>query len=145
MMDPTPFVYNREQVSRSYAYNHGGYRENYVHLGIFLDNRPVGSFQLKRINPAAHICEFGLILQNESVKNRGIGSEAIVLGMRIAFSDYNIRTFVGETMGRNKRMIHIFEKLGFSLAETVPAAYQLPDGACEDRLVYIRKLTEENI
>ena len=50
MMDSSPFRYNREQISRSYLYNHGGYRENYVHLGIFLDDEPVGSFQLKRMD-----------------------------------------------------------------------------------------------
>ena len=44
MMDPVPFRYSREQVSRSYLYNHGGYRENYVHLGIFRDGQPVVSF-----------------------------------------------------------------------------------------------------
>ena len=74
LMDPVPFVYNKEQISRSYAYNHGGFRENYAHYGIFLDGKPVGSFQLKRMDPVRKCCEFGIILKNDSVKNRGIGS-----------------------------------------------------------------------
>ena len=81
MMDPIPFHYNREKVSRSYVYNHGGFREDYVHLGIFMNGKPVGSFQLKRMNPAEKSCEFGIILQNDSCKNQGIGTEAIRIGM----------------------------------------------------------------
>lgn len=144
MMDPSPFRYNREQISRSYAYNHGGYRENYVHLGIFLDNEPVGSFQLKRMDPEKKQCEFGIILRDDSVKNKGIGTEAIREGLRIARDRYGMETVIGDTMGRNPRMMHVFEKLGFVLTETVPGAFELPDGSREDRYVYSRQLKEED-
>ena len=53
-------------------------------------------------------------------------------------------SIIGDTMGRNKRMARVFEKLGFTLTETVPGAFELPDGTREDRLVYIRQLTEED-
>ena len=145
LMDPSPFRYNREQVSRSYQYNHGGFRENYVHLGIFMDGEPVGSFQLKRINREKGSCEFGIILQNDSCKNRGIGTEAIRLGMEAARDLYGMKTLIGDTMGRNKRMIRVFEKLGFQLTERIPASFELPDGQKEDRLVYRINLTEDNI
>ena len=145
LMDPSPFRYNREQVSRSYAYNHGGYRENYVHFGIFLREKPVGSFQLKRMDQARKCCEFGIILQNDKVKNMGIGTAAIREGMRIAAQRYGMRTIIGDTMKRNSRMIHIFEKLGFELIETVPEAFNLPDGRKEDRLIYSRQITEESL
>ena len=142
MMDPTPFRYNREQVSRSYAYNHGGYRPDYVHLGIFLDGKPVGSYQLKRMDMIRKTCEFGIILQNDSVKDRGIGSEAILAGMHIARDVYGMETMTGDTMGRNHRMIHVFEKLGFRLVERIRDSFELPDGQKEDRLVFIKSLTE---
>lgn len=45
-------------------------------------------------------------------------------------------------MGRNKRMIRVFEKLGFERVETVPDAFELPDGQKEDRLIYRKYLTE---
>ena len=144
LMDPSPFRYNREQVSRSYQYNHGGFRENYVHLGIFMDGEPIGSFQLKRINRKNGCCEFGIILQNDRCKNRGIGSEAIRLGMKAARDLYGMKVLIGDTMGRNKRMIRVFEKLGFQLTERIPASFELPDGQKEDRLVYKIILTEEN-
>ena len=144
MMDPSPFRYNREQISRSYLYNHGGYRENYVHLGIFQDDVPVGSFQLKRMDPEKKTCEFGIILRDDSFKDRGIGTEAIRIGMKLARDRYGMISIIGDTMGRNKRMARVFEKLGFTLTETVPGAFELPDGTREDRLVYIRQLTEED-
>lgn len=140
VMDPSPFVYSYEQVSRSFLYNHGGFRENYEHFGIFLNQEPVGSFQLKRIDPVAQNCDFGIILQNDRFKNRGIGSEAIRLGMNIAKDKYGMKTITGDTMARNSRMIHLFEKLGFELVETVPDAYTLPDQTTEDRLVFTKKL-----
>ena len=143
LMDPVPFVYNKEQISRSYAYNHGGFRENYAHYGIFLDGKPVGSFQLKRMDPVRKCCEFGIILKNDSVKNRGIGSEAIRLGLETARSRFGMKTVMGDTMGRNKRMIHVFEKLGFTLIETIPESFELPGGIKEDRLVFQKNLEED--
>lgn len=143
MMDPSPFHYNHEQVQRSYIYNHCGYRDHYEHYGIFVDGRPVGSFQLKRIDPDRKTCEFGIIMQNDAVKNRGIGTEAIRAGIRIAHDEYHIETVIGDTMSRNKRMIHVFEKLGFIRTEIVPEAFELPDGTKEDRLVYSKKTSEE--
>ncbi len=142
LMDPVPFVYNKEQISRSYAYNHGGYRENYAHFGIFLNGEPVGSFQLKRMDPERKTCEFGIILQNNAVKNRGIGTEAIRLGLEAARDRFGMKTVIGDTMGRNKRMIHVFEKLGFILVETVPGSFELPGGVREDRLVFQKNLEE---
>ena len=50
MMDAPPFFYNHEQISRSYRYNHGGFRPDYAHYGAFLNQEPVGSLQLKRID-----------------------------------------------------------------------------------------------
>ena len=143
LMDPVPFVYNREQVSRSYLYNHGGFREDYTHFGIFENGIPVGSFQLKRMDPEKKSCEFGIILQNDAVKNRGIGTEAIHAGMRLARDLYGMKTIIGDTMGRNVRMIRVFEKLGFRMTERIPGAFELPDGRKEDRLIFIRELTEE--
>ena len=143
MMDPSPFRYNREQITRSYVYNHGGYRKDYVHLGVFLENEPVGSLQLKRMDRVKKQCEFGIILRDDQVKNRGIGSEAIRCAMALARDRYHMQFIIGDTMGRNKRMMHIFDKLGFRLKEIVPRAYELADGTKEDRYIYIRQLTEE--
>ena len=140
LMTSTPFIYNYEQISRSFQYNYGGFQKGYAHFGIFLDQIPVGSFQLKRMDFDKGTAEFGIILQNDRYKNKGIGTQAIIAGMEIARSDYGIHTIYGETMSRNYRMKRVFEKLGFKLVETVPNAYQLPDGCFEDRLVWVKNM-----
>ena len=142
-VDPSPFVYDPVQIEKSYEYNHGGSRENYEHLGIFLDGIPVGSFQLKRIDTAGRKCEFGLILRDEQVRNRGVGSEAIRLGMEMAKEKYGILHLWGDTMGRNKRMQRVFGKLGFRVVSIIVDDFSLYDGSLEDRLVYVKDLGEE--
>ena len=141
--DPCPFTYDRDRITKSYAYNHSGVRKNYAHYGVFSDRRPVGSFQLKRIDSENRRCEFGIILQNERVRNRGIGTEAIRLGMAEARDRFGIRVFTGDTMAGNNRMQRVFEKIGFRLAETEKGGFRLPDGSAEDRLVYEIILSEE--
>ena len=143
MMDPSPFIYNREQISRSFLYNHGGFRPDYAHYGAFIGQKAVGSLQLKRMDRKKQTCEFGIILQNDEVKDRGIGTAAIRELMILARDQYDMNLMIGDTMKRNKRMIHVFEKLGFKLVETVPEAFELPDGQREDRLIYQKNLKGE--
>ena len=109
-MDPTPYRYQEEQISRSYRYQYGGFQQNYAHYGIFLDQQPVGAFQLKRIDPEKLKCEFGIILQNESVRNRGIGTEAIRLGLLEA-ERFGLETVEGDTRSGNLRMQRVFDLL----------------------------------
>ena len=135
-MSSVPFHYNREQIDNSYRYNYGGFQKGYAHFGIFMDGDPIGSFQLKRIDPDKQTCEFGIILQNDHYKDCGIGTEAIRIGLQIARREYGVKTVYGDTMSRNVRMIRVFEKLGFEMCETVPEAFKLPEGGYEDRLVW---------
>ena len=143
LIDPYPFVYDPKQIAVSYRYNHDGHREKYCHYGIFSDCKPVGSFQLKRIDPERKTCEFGIILQNEQVRNHGIGTEAIRLGM-IEAERFGMLLFIGDTMGRNKRMQRVFEKLGFRLREIRHGGFRLPDGSVDDCIIYEKELSEDN-
>ncbi len=141
-MSSVPFRYDREQVANSYRYNYGGFQKGYAHYGIFLNGIPVGSFQLKRIDPESRTCEFGIILQSDRYKNRGVGTEAVRIGLQIARDEFHVQTVYGDTMGRNYRMKRVFEKLGFELCETVQDAYELPEGGYESRLVWKKELEE---
>jgi len=145
LIDPAPFVYDPRQIAVSYRYNHDGFRDHYCHYGIFADGKPVGSFQLKRIDPEKRRCEFGIILQNETVRNRGIGTEAIRLGMDTARNQFGVLSVIGDTMGRNKRMQRVFGKLGFRLTGRKAGALRLPDGTVDDCLVYEKELSEDKI
>ena len=140
LMTSVPFRYNYEQISNSYRYNYGGYQKGYAHYGIFLDDIPVGSFQLKRMDPEKQTCEFGIILQNDHYKNRGIGTEALRIGLDIARNQFHIRMVYGDTAGRNIRMQRVFQKLGFKLCETIPDAFEMADGSRDVRLVWKKEL-----
>lgn len=139
LMEPLPYKYNRENVSRSFEYNYR-IRTNYAHFGIFLDEKPVGCFQLKRIDKITKQCEFGIILQNDNYKNHGIGTEAIQQGMIIAKKDFLMKKILGDTSSKNLRMVRVFEKLSFQLIETVHDAFIYEDGRKADRLIYQRDL-----
>lgn len=136
MLRQGPYTYDREQVSRSYRYEYGGFRPDTVNYGILEDGRPVGAFQLKRINHERHSCEFGILLQNVEVKNRGIGTEALRIGLKMARDEYRIRTIRGDTMSVNLAMIALFRKCGFHLLEVVSSCYTLPDGQIADCLIF---------
>lgn len=145
VIDPVPFVYDEQQISKSYQYNHDRSRENYCHYGIFLDQRPVGSFQLKRIDMGKERCEFGIILQNEAVRNKGIGTAAIRLGIAEARNRFGIGIIAGDTLGRNKRMQRVFDKLGFQLKETRFSSVRFPDGTIDDCLIYEKMTSEDQL
>ena len=136
-----PFVYSREQVSRSYHYQYDELREDYRHYGIFLNQSMIGCFQLKRIDPVRRRCEFGIILRDPAVRGHGYGTQAVREGMRIAKESFNVRYYIGDTMSVNGSMQSVFRKLGFTLTETVPDAFQV-HGVSSDRLVYQKDLEE---
>ena len=134
VMDPKPYHYQRTHVDHCFDYDMLR-KEWYPTFGIFENDRIVGTLSLKRIDSAASKCEIGLVLQNDSCKNRGIGTRAMQLGMEIAVEQYSITNIWADTMGHNKRMQHILEKLGFQLKEHICGVYDMPSGK-EDRLVY---------
>ena len=134
MMDPRPYQYQRTHVDHCFDYDEMR-RAWYPTFGIFEDERIVGTLSLKRIDSNARKCEIGLVLQNDRCKNHGIGTRAMLLGMETAVSSYGVEHIWADTMGQNKRMQHILEKLGFVLKEWIPAVYDMPSGK-EDRLVY---------
>jgi len=143
MMIPySPFTYNEEMISRSYQYNYF-YQTNYAHFGIFVNEKPVGCLQLKRIDTEKQMCEFGIILQNDQIKNRGIGTAAIREAMRIARNEYQVQMIRGDTSSENKRMIRVFDKLNFNLIEEIPGAFILDNGRKISRLVYEKEFGQE--
>lgn len=143
VLDAHPFVYSREQVSRSYHYQYDLLRNDYRHYGIFLDHNLIGCFQLKRIDKVKRKCEFGIILRDRTVRGHGYGTQAVKEGMSIANKQFDVRYYSGDTMSLNIPMRKVFIKLGFALIETVPSAFMIR-GIAADRLIYQKDLEEQN-
>lgn len=133
-MDPRPYCYQFTHVDRNYDYDLSR-QAWYPTFGIFLDDLPVGTLSLKRIDKEKHTCEIGLMMADDSCKNKGLGTEAMQLGMAKAVQEYGVEHIMADTMGGNTRMQHVLEKLGFTLVERIEKIYDMPGGK-QDRLVY---------
>lgn len=134
MMDPRPYRYQRTHVDHCFDFDEMRKSDSPI-FGIFENERIVGTLSLSRMDHLAHKCEIGIVLQHDGCKNRGIGTKAMKLGLELAVGQYNMCHIWADTMGHNKRMQHVLEKLGFELRETICGVYDLPSGK-EDRLVY---------
>ncbi len=135
MMDPRSYRYSFEQVDRAFDYDESR-RGWYPTFGIFADDAAVGSLALKRIDRAARKCEIGLVMVDDTCKNRGYGTAAMGLAMEKAVREYGVEHIWADTMGGNTRMQHVLAKLGFRLVERIPRVYDMPGGK-QDRLVYV--------
>ena len=80
---------------------------------ILLDGRPIGEIALKHMDAKEKRCELSVHLQNDSVKNRGIGTRAERLMLDYAFKTLGMETVTADTVPKNGRSRHILQKLGF--------------------------------
>lgn len=80
---------------------------------IMLGARPIGEIALKHIDRKKRECELSIHLQNDSVKNRGFGSEAERLALEFAFNELGMKAVNAGCVLKNGRSMHVLEKLGF--------------------------------
>ncbi|MBQ9458794.1 MAG: GNAT family N-acetyltransferase [Oscillospiraceae bacterium] len=80
---------------------------------ILHDGIPIGEIALKHIDKAAKQCELSVHLQNDTVKNKGYGTQAERLILEYAFGTLGMETVVADSVLKNKRSRHTLEKVGF--------------------------------
>lgn len=136
IMDPNVYHYSREYVDRCYDYNLS--RQSwYPIFGIFTeDGECVGTLSLKRIDPQEKRCEIGIMLRDDTCKNRGYGTQALRQAIQIARDVYHVEHIYADTMGSNTRMQHIFDKLGFRFIGRTHDVYNMGN-RWEDKLDYV--------
>ena len=83
------------------------------HFLIVVDNRPVGEIGLKHIDWAKREGELSIHLQNDAVKNRGIGTQAERLLLDYAFDELGMNAVTARVVVKNTRSRHVLEKVGF--------------------------------
>lgn len=133
-MSPVPYRYQYTHVDRNYDFDQAR-ADWYPTFGIFLADEPIGCLSLKRIDREKQRCEIGLMVRDDSWKNRGFGTAAMLEGIRMAREDYGVRLIIAETLNCNARMQHVLAKLGFVLKERRERAVDMGD-RLEDQLVY---------
>lgn len=84
------------------------------HFLILLDGRPVGETGIKHIDWEKMEGELSIHLQNDTVKNRGIGTRAERLLLAYAFEELRLHAVTARVIEKNTRSRHVLEKAGFA-------------------------------
>lgn len=84
-----------------------------IHLAVMLGSEPVGEILLKHINLENKNCTLSIHMKNDSVKNRGYGTQAEILALRYAFDELEMETVYADALTKNQRSRHVLEKVGF--------------------------------
>lgn len=140
IMDPDPYVYNKEKVDIEYAIVTE--KESwYPRVGIFLlDKTVIGELSFKRINHEKSQCELGIALVNDKYKGLGYGTEAVEIAIDYVFNVLKLKYIYADTMGSNFKMQRIFYKFGFKLINREDHRYDMHN-RWEDKLNYVLQNT----
>lgn len=88
-------------------------RTDKLSFAIVADGAVVGNLEVKHIDAAAKCCELGICLANDGVKNRGYGTQALRLALRLCFGKLGMARVTARCLRTNTRSQHVLEKLGF--------------------------------
>ena len=117
-----PLLFADEKDFRPYRYRHAAVEADFARrfmqrdrraYTVFRGERVIGQVQLKHIDPERRSCELSICLINESVKNRGYGTRAERLALRLAFEELGLETVTASVLAKNSRSEHVLQKLGF--------------------------------
>lgn len=106
-----PYKYTPERVDRYFEKQQSPDRSMFI---IMLDGKPVGEVGFKHIDQAKKTCELTIHLQNDGMKNRGIGTAAEGLALDYAFDVLGMETVNAGAVLKNRRSQHVLEKAGFA-------------------------------
>ena len=84
------------------------------HFLIMLNGRPVGETGIKHIDWERREGELSIHLQNDAVKNRGVGTKAERLLLAYAFDELGLNAVTARAIEKNTRSRHVLEKVGFA-------------------------------
>ena len=84
-----------------------------VYLAVMPENDPIGEVILKNVDYDRKHCTLGMHLQNDSVKNKGYGTQAEKLALQYAFNEIKMNTVYADAIHKNKRSQHVLTKVGF--------------------------------
>ena len=106
------YVYTPEIADRYFDTNSVPERKMFA---IVVDDRIVGECKLKEIDHNSKECSMGIHLQNDSVKEKGYGTQAERLVLRYAFEELGMLAVNADAALKNTRSQHVLEKVGFLL------------------------------
>ena len=105
------YVYDPQKVDALFDMRSA--EEGSLAFAVMLDNVVIGEVGLRHANTETKECELSVHLQNDSVKNKGYGTQAEILAINYAFDELGMEHIFAESLVKNTRSQHILEKLGF--------------------------------
>ena len=126
------FVYDEALIDKLYEQSIEREEWNPT-VGIFSKTEEViGELTFGRIVYSELRCEISLFLASESYRNKGVGTEAILLAKKYAKDNLGLKKMHADVSSNNLRMCAVLKKCGFMHTKTFKS--DMPDGS--DRLVY---------
>ena len=104
------YVYTPEKVDRYFDENNIESRRLFA---IMVDGKIVGECKLKYIDFDKRECSAGIHLLDDSVKEKGYGTEAERLLLRYAFEELDLIAVNADAVLKNTRSQHVMGKVGF--------------------------------
>lgn len=111
MMTRYEFIYDKDLIDA--MYNTKVFDQTRRFFAITREGETIGEIQLKYINFEKRYATLSIVLTDDSVKNKGYGTEAEYLILKFAKDELGLKTVFADTVKRNERSSHILEKLGF--------------------------------
>lgn len=112
MMTDEIYVYDELKVDKYYDLK--VLNDSRRFFAIMLGSEIIGEIQLKNIDFDQKHATLSIILREDSVKNKGYGTDAERLIFQYAKDHLHLKTIFADAVKRNMRSKHVFEKLGFS-------------------------------
>lgn len=104
------YIYTQEIADRYFDTNSVPDRRIFA---ILADGQIVGECKLKYIDMDKRECSMGIHLRDDSVKEKGYGTQAERLILQYAFEELGMIAVNADTALKNTRSQHVLEKVGF--------------------------------
>ena len=104
------YVYSAEKADLYFDSNTASDRKLFA---IMVDGQIVGECKLKAIDWKKRECSMGIHLRDDSVKEKGYGTQAERLVLRYAFEELGMVAVNADAALKNTRSQHVLEKVGF--------------------------------
>lgn len=104
------YIYNPERADRYFDTNSVPDRKLFA---ILAGDEIVGECKLKNIDFQKQECSLGIHLRDDSVKEKGYGTQAERLILQYAFEELGMVAVNADAALKNTRSQHVLEKVGF--------------------------------
>lgn len=107
------FRYVGEEVDDAWFDTYLRSRGREVRLALLDDGKFVGVVYLLEIDQVIGSCHVGIVIGDKSRWGRGLGREALRLGVSHAFDDLNLRRIQVDILAEHEAALHLYGGAGF--------------------------------